>query len=160
MTNPEDDSTSGCDAPCTNDWWSPPPYEVECDATPAPGPDPAPVMCQYHEMFMNCDTDQDEKLHAAEAASCFDTNCDALCAGSTDCYCAGLDTTNLVTLYDTDQSSSLTSEEWCSAWEAVVDGNSLLPPKPDDQPDMVCSHNNMAADGSEIFDKDGDPWGC
>jgi len=114
-------------------------------------------------MFEACDNSpSDGKLNQDEAVACFDKNCEELCATSTDCYCAGLDTTDMIDVHDSNQSSDLNSEEWCAAWEAVINGNSELPDKPEDStlPTGVCVSNNKDANGREIFDKDGYPWGC
>ena len=66
----------------------------------------------------------------------------------------------MITVLDTNQSNDLNAEEWCAAWEAVVNGNSQLPEKDDGPPAGQCEHNNKDADGNEIFDADGSPWGC
>ena len=43
----EDGTTSGCEEPCTLDWFTPPDY-ITCETEP-------PVDCTYKAMFDTCD---------------------------------------------------------------------------------------------------------
>ena len=84
-----------------------------------------------------------------------------------DCYCYGKDPESLITEYATTDAGTLNADEWCTAWQEVLDENSKLPDKEviddgedEDEVTPTCTDINIGLDGKEIFDADGDPWGC